>query len=70
MKKTGVGLILAGLILILLYAAYKIITLPEMHIVLRLGIIGLLTGFSLLILGLMAEKKNDREVDDDDISKY
>ena len=70
MKKLGVGLILAGMIVVFLYVAYTIITLPEIHLMLRLGFIGLLTGFLILILGLVIERKKDREADDDDTGKY
>jgi hypothetical protein len=37
---------------------------------LRLGIIGLLTGFLMLALGLVLERKKDEEAEKDDIGKY
>jgi len=70
LKKVGLGLILAGLAVIFLYTAYTIITLPKMHMMLRLGIIGLLTGFLMLALGLVLERKKDEEAEKDDIGKY
>jgi len=70
LKKVGVGLILAGLAVMLLYAVYTVITSPDMFFILRLGIIGIFVGIFVLITGLIIERKRDREAEDDDTGKY
>lgn len=70
MKKAGVTLILAGLLAIIFYVVYTVITLPEIPVLIKVGLVVLVAGTFILITGLIIEKRKNGEDDSNDISNY
>jgi hypothetical protein len=61
LRNIGLGLFLGGLLILLGYGAAKILAASETPVIIRLGVLGILTGAVILIATLVKEQYNESD---------
>jgi hypothetical protein len=61
LRNIGLGLFLGGLLILLVYGTAMILAAGETPVIIRLGILGILIGFVILIVTLIKEQYNESD---------
>lgn len=70
MKNIGIGLILAGLIIMIGYAVFSLLSAADVPVTLRIAFVVLAAGFVLLLGALIRERIKDSKEEKNDHRKY
>ncbi len=63
LRNIGLGLFLGGLLILLVYGMAMILAAGETPVIIRLGILGIIIGFIILLITLVKEQYGEKDSD-------